>query len=196
MAGGGSTQGMINSLRANRLLVRKKKKERTFLNTRKENYNMVKGNIALKNVSETVLEKIRKKTLKQQKRENISIKIMLLILCPLLLWGLYKTVLIIQKDIEYAKIIPKKDMEKYSFFIMDGDTWLEDKKWHNAVFQYKKALEIFPEEYDANYRLALAYAYRCQYENKNCNEGKILVEKLNNSFPNKDALNQLKLKYE
>ncbi|NAS30285.1 hypothetical protein GTQ40_04830 [Flavobacteriaceae bacterium R38] len=195
MMGNSSSQGMINSLKANRLLLRKKRKERTFLNTKKENYQNAKGIVEPKKASEAVLKIIRKKALRAQKKQHFITIIILLILSPIFIFGLYKTIEAIQKDIEYAKVIPEKDLKKYLFFINDGDNWLQEKKWHNAIFQYKKALEIFPNEYDANYRLALAYTYRCKYESTNCNEGETLVNTLIKAFPDKINLNELKRNY-
>lgn len=53
-------------------------------------------------------------------------------------------------------------------------------------------MEIFPKDYDINYRLAAAYCYRCEDEAKDCDEAKKLVVKLLHDFP--DDENVLKLK--
>ena len=71
-----------------------------------------------------------------------------------------------------------KEDNKYLFFITDGDSWLSQRRWHNAIFQYKKALEIKPGNYDALYRLSMAYSFRCVATGVNCEEGKALVKRL------------------
>lgn len=76
--------------------------------------------------------------------------------------------------------------------INNGDQWLKKRKWHNAIFQYKKALEIFPTEYDINFRLASAYAYRCESKFENCFEAKELLNKLLSRDPENSKLLKLK----
>lgn len=81
--------------------------------------------------------------------------------------------------------------EEYLFFLNDGDKWLTKHHYHNAIFQYKKALELLPFEYAANYRLALAYTYRCQNKFTDCEEGKALVDKLKKQFPENGDIKEL-----
>ncbi len=69
---------------------------------------------------------------------------------------------------------------KFLFFITDGDNWLKKEKWHNAIFQYKKALEIYPGDYEALYRLTLAYSYRCQNTAVDCDLGEKHLDELLN----------------
>lgn len=66
----------------------------------------------------------------------------------------------------------------HTFLISDGDDYMENGKWHNAIFQYKKALELFPNNYDAKYRLGYAYTYRCRNEGKECIKGTEYLDKL------------------
>lgn len=92
------------------------------------------------------------------------------------------------------------DIKKSAYLklIEDGDKWLTKMKWHNAVFQYEKALEIFPKEYDINYRLTYALCLRCEADFTNCKEAKNKLEKLLLQYPNKSELIELKkmLEYE
>ena len=68
---------------------------------------------------------------------------------------------------------PNKKRSDYLFFIRDGDKYIEEEKWHNAIFQYTEALKLFPKEFDANYRLSLAYSYSCSYEGKKLQGSKL-----------------------
>ncbi|CAL2077389.1 hypothetical protein [Tenacibaculum sp. 190524A02b] len=38
------------------------------------------------------------------------------------------------------------NLPKYSYFIQDGDEWLKKGHFKNAIFQYRKALEMFPND--------------------------------------------------
>ncbi|MEL6810668.1 MAG: hypothetical protein AAFP76_04990 [Bacteroidota bacterium] len=75
-----------------------------------------------------------------------------------------------------------KDLDKYFFFVKDGDRWLEEGHYHNAIFQYKKALVVYPSS-DAEFKLAQAYGYHCQYHDRDCEVGLELIQKLQQDFP-------------
>jgi hypothetical protein len=60
------------------------------------------------------------------------------------------------------------------------------------VFQYKKALSLYPKDFDANYRLALGYSYQCQYNFENCDTGMQLILKLEQAFPEKKEVQDVK----
>ena len=93
---------------------------------------------------------------------------------------------VIDKDLE--KILLERDFQEklnnYAFFISEGDKWIEKQSWNNAIFQYKNAVKEFPEKYEANYRLALGYSYKCKFKNKDCEKGMRLVERLLKVNPN------------
>jgi len=85
-----------------------------------------------------------------------------------------------------------ENINEYSFLLDDGDQWIEKGNWNNAVYRYEQAVRLFPHKYEANYRLALAYSYHCQFKNKNCNLGEKLTDKLLKYHP--DEINLIKLK--
>ena len=68
----------------------------------------------------------------------------------------------------------------------------EKRKWNNAIFQYSRALEVFPNEFDAQYRLAQSYTYKCQLENKSCFKADSLVDRLIKYFPENKKIQELK----
>ena len=196
MGGEGSMAYMIASLRDNKRLLRRKRlfeKERTFLNIKKEYYKASQGRIDFKKASPTELKKIREKVIANRKSEN---RTKLIVFC----FSFFFIGIIISKIIEVennrANMYNESNLEiewiekteKYLFFITDGDKWIQNKNWNNAVFQYKEALKIFPDEYDANYRLVLAYSYLCQNKNLECKKGEKLVQKLKKQFPDKNEI--------
>jgi tetratricopeptide (TPR) repeat protein len=191
IAGGGSIQNMINTLRNNKNLLRKKsmfKKERSFLQIKKEYLKVTKGKIELKNTTKEELALIRQRVLNQRQKER---GISLLIAVCVLGFFTYLAIAIFKSTPNPSIRIEIQKQNNFLFFITDGDNWFEKEKWHNAVFQYQKALEIYPNDFDASYRLALAYVYHCKFENKDCNRGKILLMRLLKVKPENSALIEL-----
>jgi hypothetical protein len=66
------------------------------------------------------------------------------------------------------------------------------EKCNYAIFQYKKALEIFLTEYDINFRRASAYPYRYQSEFESSNKAKEVLNKLLGEHPKNSDLLKLK----
>lgn len=185
---------MIISLRNNKKLLGPK---RSFLNQKKEFIIAAHGEVKLRKASKQELRKIRKKILQTRRQQlyiNIGICCILVIILTIgtIAYVNHLTALNTQlKQIELTK-----NSEKYLEFIKDGDQWLEKRSWHNSIFQYKKALEIFPNEYDINYRLVYVYCLRCENEYLNCQEAKNKLDKLLKKFPGRTELIQLKAKLE
>lgn len=74
--------------------------------------------------------------------------------------------------------------------MVSGDNSIEDNKWDAAITLYKKALKIYPDSYDAKYRLA--YVYKCEKIKFDCDLGKTLVNQLIKDNPtHKNELVQL-----
>ncbi|WP_298311352.1 hypothetical protein [uncultured Aquimarina sp.] len=80
----------------------------------------------------------------------------------------------------------KKQERQFLLQIDKGDQWFEKGKWSNSIFYYKKAKEIFPKNYDINYRLVRSYSFECESEFQNCREAKKLLDKLFLMFPDKE----------
>ncbi|MBJ2175609.1 hypothetical protein JBL43_15260 [Aureibaculum sp. A20] len=200
MGGEGSMQSMITILRNNKNLLRKKsffKRDRTFLSTRKEYYKASKGKINLKKASKQELKIIRERVIKQRKFENIKIWFVTIsLLLPILFFILYSTnVFENQKldNIEDQKdIYLKEHINTYSYYLDEGDKWIEKRHWNNAIYRYQQAVKLFPNEYEANYRLALAYSYNCKFDKKNCEAGKRLTTRLLKNYSEDKNLQKLK----
>ena len=89
-------------------------------------------------------------------------------------------------------------LEKYNNYIeliTGGDKYLKQNSWSNALLYYTEALELFPQDYDAKYRIALVLTYKCQSKNKNCNDAKIILDSLINVYPEKSELFELRASY-
>lgn len=200
MAGGGSIAGMIISIRNNAKLLRKKsmfKKESSFLHVKKEYLKAAEGKLDLKKATPHELKKVRE-VVKQNRRESRKLTLIaLFVAAPLVLFVGYaiQTNASIYPQSTYAdtkETDPNNRHNDYLFFIADGDKYLEEKKWHNAIFQYTEALKLFPREFDANYRLSLAYTYSCSFEGKNCDAAHYTLDKLGKEFPHKAEIKELK----
>jgi tetratricopeptide (TPR) repeat protein len=196
LAGGGSIQGMIISLRNNKNLLRPK---RSFLNQRKEFLKAAKGEVNFRKASKEELELFRKKIYKERKRQR---KIDIAIWSGVGVILLFATILLTKTMTEEIRDSEKErfkiQMNDYLKLIEYGDEWLTERRWHNAIFTYKKALEIFPKEYDINYRLTYALCLRCEADFINCKEAKTKLDKLLLQYPNRNELLELRkiLNYE
>jgi len=200
MGGGGSIQGMITSLNNNRKLLRKKRlfrPEKTFFGIKNEYIKSAGGELMLKKATKKQLRDIRVKILKRRKRIEFVRSLVFIVFISLFCLMAFNYIQSSKEVNERnQKIEFKLKTDQYYSLIADGDEWLKTRKWHNAIFQYKKALAIFPSDYSIHYRLANAYCLRCEDEFKDCNKGKKILDKLLHQFPNKPELLKLKKKLE
>ena len=180
-------------------------RNRSIYDRKREYYRASKGKLDIKTVSKEELRLIRKRIIKQRKVDVLKARLITLLVGSIIAFALFKTysyfqeksVRIITEDKKAEqKIELSKTIEDYYFFIYEGDHWIEKKQWNNAIFQYKKALELFPENFDANYKLALAYSYKCGFEYEDCEVGIKLTNKLLKDMPNDSALLHIKRTFE
>ena len=201
IGGGESIQGMITSLGNNKKLLRSKrlfKKERTFLNIKKEYLDATEGKVNLKKASKQELKQIRKKIIKERRKENIILTATAMVMVSIII---YFTIHTIQQNNINTKnqqtIAFKKKEKEFLRLINEGDEWFEKGKWYNSIFYYEKAKEIFQKNYEINYRLVRSYSFQCESEFKNCSEAKKLVDNLFHMFPDKEKeLSEIKDKLE
>jgi tetratricopeptide (TPR) repeat protein len=195
--GGGSIQGMYTSLKNNRMLLRTSHfypRKKSFFNRKKEYIKAADGFVELEIATKDELLAIRKRILRKRRIDDFITLALFLMLSSVVVYfsfGFFKTNPNYVSPEEKHKI--EINNEKYSFFISDGDTYLKKGQWHNAIFQYNKALEIFPKDYHANYRLVYASVYRCRNEKVNCDKASNSLQELIKLYPNKSELTELEL---
>lgn len=193
MSWGGSVQAMITSLRNNKNLLPKRKSLYDKDKLKNVNYTISEGlNCDIEATEEQLLE-IRTRI---QKRNKLKKIINSVIISVAVLIALYLSYLNSQKQVIIQT--PKVETETktteqvYLNYIKYGDTWLEDKKWKAAIHNFQKAVELAPNDYHSQYRLALAFAYHCANENSNCNEGNQLLNELISNFGSNSDIEYLK----
>ena len=128
---------------------------------------------------------IKSKIRKQYKKEKKKLWILILVVLPLILLGKFGIFSSVKNDDYKTENRIKHSNEKFLKYIMFGDTWIEDEKWNPAIEMYKKALKLAPTNYDARYRLLLAYSYKCEKMKFDCDIGQALSDSLLNEYPNK-----------
>lgn len=210
MPGAGSMDHMVKTIKNNAKLLRRKgmfKKERSFLQSKKEDFATEAGGIPTEDISAESLNMIRNRIVSARKKRNLKLGLFIAVTFPLLLLiGFYflqgfsfgfDTLENTGPD-QRNIAAEKSDIteEKYLYYLNDGDTWLQKKSYYNAIFQYKKAVELFPSEFAAHYRMAVAYSYQCQYEFKGCEEGMKIIERLEKEFPNSEELPAVRAVFE
>ncbi len=198
LGAGGSIQGMINSLKANKALLKRNTKftrKQKYFDYKLEYLKASEGIVELKKASPEQLKQIRRKLFKQRKERRRKFIIGYVISIPivvLVFFSCYKVISELNQVSPYliketsAIELAKQKTDKFNFYMTDGESWLKKNKWHNATFQYKRAVELFPNNFNANYKLAIAYSYQCKYEGRNCIEGKSYFIKILEEFSQHD----------
>lgn len=191
MSYGGSVAAMISTLKNNRALLTKR--DRYF--RAKTNYLKTSNDLKItyRKATKEELRQVKEKLRVQKKSDKLKTVIFIIVFIPLISFSIYYSLNFFENKMnEKQVIIKKKDINKYLFYINDGDKMFEDKKWNNAIYQYSNALEIFPNEFDVQYRLAQAYTYKCQHTNEDCFKSDSLINRLTKYFPENKQLQDLK----
>lgn len=197
MAGESTIQSMIITLRNNRNLLKSKSpyKNRSFFNTKSDYVKYSKGNFNLKKATPEQLQAIRTNIKAQRKRDLIlKTGLVICVLIPIT----WIATLVINSNLSdppnnETTTITREMEENFDFYLQDGNNYLRNRKWHNAIFQYEKALEIHPDNYLVNYRLATALTYQCEEKEKNCERAIILLDSLIKTHPKKQKLEYLRV---
>lgn len=196
MGGEGSIQHMINTLRNNKKLLRKKnyfKKDRTFLSLSREDFKAINAKLNLKNATKEELALLRAKLVKERKR---TYRINLIVIFSILCFGAVTVFYFIHRNnLREAQLRTQEEeislIENYNqfvYYIQDGDRWMEKSHWHNAIYRYEQAAKLLPMEFEANYKLALAYSKNCQNNNEDCEKAKAMLVHLNEMFPDESSI--------
>lgn len=192
MSFGGSVSAMIQSIRSNKMLLGHRY---TYFDAKQDYLRVAKGlKISSRKATKEEIWAVKEKIRKQKKSERVKITIVLSFIFPLLIYGMHNFLESHPTGIPNHKIEADKEiLERYQFYIEDGDYMISKGKWNNAIFQYTRASEIYPNEFDAQYRLALAYTYKCQYTKEDCLIGDSLVNILLIQSPKNAEVKGLKV---
>jgi len=201
MPGEGSILGMIISYREN---MRLRKKSRIF--SKKDYFDQVDLRtlsnshlqLDVRKLSEEELNIYKEKAIRSRKRNNrILLLTILLITVPVSLLVFKVSNLIIKGDshVESRQMPMEVREDKFYFYLTDADHWAEQNNWNNAIYQYKNAVNLSPNNYLANYRLARAYVYNCKLNGESCDEAISQLNKLIELFPEKASLYHLRAEH-
>lgn len=185
MGGQGFMRHASESLKQNRRELRKKnlfKRERSFLNLKDGDFNTPNDAIESKKLSKKELKKYKEKTVRSRSRDETYYA---LVACFSAAMLILLSIYIATKTNEQEQIISSKveavnfeeNLAKFNYLISSGDDWFEQKKYHNAAFQYRHALDLFPGDSIAFVKLTTAYDLNCKVNQKNCGESEKLLEK-------------------
>ena len=188
MSWGGSAQAANDSLRYNRGQLGKRpnmfKKEWGYKNAKKNYIKESGGTEQYKKLNSFQKKLIRDQIRKEQSSDRKQMITLMGIIVAIFIVSLLKLEYGSDTKINERKtiILEKKRIEQgekqYIEYLVSGDNWIDDDKWDAAITLYKKALIIYPDSYDAKYRLALAYSYKCERMKFDCDLGKALAKKL------------------
>lgn len=203
MGGFGSAQSMNTIMKNNRALIGKRKSmfssKKDYIGTSQEKEE--EEFVDYKTASPELIEEIRNKLIKEKKK---SFKVSLFFLLFIIVFSTGLTVHFFtnvkkadenQKTAKIESFKLSKTHKNYMLVIKDGDEWMETGNFENAIFRYKSAAKLIPNQFDVQYRICLGYAYLCRYENSECEQGKIELDKAISNFPNQEKLMDLKKYY-
>ena len=184
----GSAQGANTSLRYNRGQLGKRrkmfKKEWGYSTAKKEYIKASGGTEQYKKLNSFQKKLIRAQIKKEQNSDRKKMILLTSVIVGIFIISMLKLIYGPDSTINEVRILSKEKQnlelreEQYLEYLVSGDNWIEDDKWDAAIVLYEKALMIYPESYDAKYRLVLAYGYKCERMKFDCDLGKSLASKL------------------
>lgn len=191
MPGGGSILSMVVSLRNNNKMLRRKnifEKGRRMDDPEMTTYKSRHRPIEEKHLSESELNIIREKVREQNKkrlRKSIKVSVLVFSFVFLLVYiGSIKiSETIVSRNQVTAEMLLEQKKAEASSRIQQGDFLVTQTMYGEAIFHYKKAVELFPESFKANARLANAYMKSCLEDYTYCDEGKRHLDRIIDLFP-------------
>ena len=184
----GSAQGANTSLKYNRGQLGKRpnmfKKEWSYKNAKSNYVKASGGNEQYKKLTNFQKKIIRNQIRQEQSADRKKMITLMGIIVAIFILSLLKleygsdAKMNERRALKIEKQNLKLREEQYLEYLVSGDNWIEDDKWDAAITLYKKALNIYPDSYDAKYSLALAYGYKCERIKFDCDLGKTLVNNL------------------
>lgn len=186
MGGEGSILSMITSLRSNKNLLRRKSIfEKENLHPCSE---LNSDKIVVKPLSQEDREKIRKKVRQESRKLIIHRLLYSLIMLSVISLGIYLGLRRFSNN--YVEGIKQKEIRineakasNYESLITNANFFISNEQWGEAIFQLKKAINIFPERLEAKTVLADTYVNSCLNQSTYCSEGIVLLGDLIRQLP-------------
>lgn len=204
MIGGGasSIQDMINRYRNNVNQLRKSgmfKRDKSYFKVKADYQNVLSKTVDYKSATKEQLAEIKAKVKRKRKQQLIKSTVIYAISAVFIfsiLIYLIQPFKRIPPELAHKHEIPESaNMDKkFNFYVSDGDYWFEQNKWHNAAFQYNKALEIHPNNYEVQFKLANTLTFSCTNDSLQCDEARKLINKLIHKYPKSMEIKALRYK--
>lgn len=196
MGFGGSVFAMIQSLRANA-----RPKHKAFQNWTKTENRIYQTNRKLfaKKVSPEKLAEIKennKKEIEIEQNRSLIIKTAtILVLIPLIVLVVFhfffKTTQENYRPYQAEHVETESVTKQIKDLLNSGYEWLNKNHYKNARFQFKRVLEIHPNNKAAIYGLTASYVYECQIDKTNCDKAQQLIKSYVSKFEEDTSIKYL-----
>lgn len=193
MSFGGSAQAANQSLRYNRSLRRGHK---TFEKLKEQYENRIEYHqkVHHKDVSPEDLARIKAEVKvwaqKRRRKQNLVLAAVIILLFGAMYFVYYVNQPdYISRQTDHALFEQRHEKqihEKFSFYADDAQFMMIQEKYHNASFQYQKAIDLVPGNTSANVGLVISLSKLCVEEERRCNEVDIVFEKSYKRVVDKD----------
>lgn len=185
MSGGGSILAMVVSLSNNKKLLRRKsvfEKGRQLDDPEMTTFKNRHRPIEVKHLSDSELKTIREKIMVQKKRSHrkaikISILVFSITFLIIYLGSIKISEALVSRNQSTTEELLQRKRAEFNSRVQKGDFLVSQSMFGDAIFHYKKAVELIPDSYKANARLANAYMQSCFEDYTYCDEGKRHLDK-------------------
>jgi len=173
------------------------KSRNKFRDVKKAYVRAASGKLELKKATPEQLEEIRNK-LRVQKRNNLLVlTAILIVFVPLISFGIYHMLSSAGKanfqDFKAHALLKEANSDKLAAFIFSGDSSFQTNDWNSAYYFYFQANKLLPDNYNINYRLAMAKTNECIYQKKGCLEAERRLTELIKFYPDSADLYRLRI---
>jgi hypothetical protein len=120
------------------------------------------------------LKKIIRKEFRKDRIKTFLFGSLLIIFGTLLLFKGFEYIINTEREfrLENNQIELDNKKKEFNFLISDAKMWKEKGNLHNAIYQYEKALELFPNHKETNQNLKSIYSQQCRTKGKYCDKAK------------------------
>ncbi len=194
MAGGGSIQNMLNTLKNNKNLLPKRKsffkRDLNYFELRKY-YQESPLYFSNKKITKEELLLIRNKIREDRKRSKILV--FTTFLSVFVVFSVVLVLLVQNLDFSVKKFVRNshsgipsksfKNQDLYSDRMSDGINRLNEGKWFLAIGNFQAALADKPNDKEAEYLLSKSYVFYCFEENNSCDKANTLLNEMLIKYP-------------